>query len=303
MIKIYYDKDKFIVTVGGVENFNGVIELPLEKPIPITLFPTFEKTLFIPITAWIFAKADNIICPIPHLKLSNNEFYLTPKFTPYIPPVPPSVDLQREFGEHMLTVYTDSLPRLLIENKYTFINVILPEKPTKLQEAVMDSGILFFCLCPNYLCVVFYDYNDYKLLIDKDCDNYAFDEKGVSFKLNLGDNQGRIYNAHLSFNGTEYICDSDSFEYENLHTPHEKLLGYDFLQAIMAEDTEYAKRLLLQGANIDMQNILTALDGIDEILLPKTFKITNDIYAFCEKGVKKCSFFTQNGFISAINIV
>lgn len=303
MIKIYYDKNKFVAMVGGAENFSGIIELPSEKAIPLTLFPTFEKTLFIPITAWILAKADSLVCPIPHIKLSNNEFYLTPKFTPYIPPISPSVDLQREFGEHMLTVYTDSLPRLLIENKYTFINVILPEKPEKLQEAVMDSGILFFCLCKTYLCVVFYDYTDYKLLIDKDCDSYSFDEQGITFKIKLNDNQGRIYTAHLSFNGSEYVCDSDSFEYENLHTPHEKLLGYDFLQAIIAEDTDYVKRLVLPNSNIDIEDVSKSLEGIEDILLAHAPKTDNEIYAFCEKGVKKCTFFTQNGFISGVNIV
>lgn len=303
MINIYYDKNKFMVMVDGVQNSSGKIEIASGKSVSLIIFPTFEKTLFIPISAWLHTKTDSINCSIPNIKLSNQDFYLTPKFTPYIPPAPPNVAMQREFGEHTITIYTDSLPKMLIENKSTFINVILPEMPDKLQEAVMENGILFYCLCKNYLCVVFYDYNDYKILIDKDCDSYSFDEEGINFSINLHDNQGRIYHAHLAFDGTEYTCDKDSFDYENLHTPHEKLLGFDFLQAIMAEDLDYISRLLAPNAKIDLEQTCTSLDGIEDFLVPSIPTFDSNVFVFCGKAVKKCTFFTQNGLICGVNIV
>ncbi len=299
MFKIYYDNEQFVILVDGMQNSSGIIELDSEKSYVLTLLPIYNKTLFLPISSTIRLKNSSLVCNIPYIKLDKNQFYLTPKFAPYIPPSVPHVDVQREFGEHIITVYTDNIPKLLIENKTNFITIVLPEYPEKLQEAVLDSGVLFYCLCKHYLCVVFYDYNDYSVLIDKECDNYEFDENGVTITINLHDNQGRKYISHLTFKDNEYFCDNDYFEYKTPHTPHEKLLGYDFMQAILAEDFEYCKKLLIPNL-FDESEIKQMFDGLDDLIIPNCPIKNNYVFALINGKIVSIKFITNHGFIEKI---
>lgn len=302
MYKIYYDNSQFVVMVDGEQNSDGKIELDTSKTYILTLLPIYDKTLFLPISSTARIKNSNLECSIPHIKIDSNQYYLIPKFAPYLPPHSPRVDMQREFGEHTITVYTDNVPKLLIENKSNFISVILPDFPKKMQEAVLDDGILFYCLCDKYLCVVFYDYNDYTVLIDKECESYTFDESGINFRIELNDNQGRVYSCHLTFDGKEYVPDSESFEYLTPHIPHKKLIGYDFLQAIMADDIEYAKKWLSPNCPKPVEEIAELFENCSDIIIPNCPITKNNIFVLSGGNIKKCHFSVSNGMIENIQI-
>ncbi len=300
MYKIFYDNNQFVILVDGEQNSSGVIELEVDKMYILTLLPIYDKTLFLPISSSAKYENGNLVCNIPNIKLDINQYYLIPKFAPYLPPSNPQVDMQREFGEHTITVYTDSVPKLLIENKSNFISVILPEYPDKMQEAVLDNGVLFYILCSHYLCVVFYDYDDYSVLIDKECESYEFDNTGISIKINLNDNQGRIYHCHLTFDEKEYIADSEKFEYSNYHTPHEKLLGYDFLQALIAEDYDYCDNLLSPKCSQSIEDLAKLLENADDIILPNCPLKDNCVYVISQDKTTKCHFSVSCGKIEKV---
>ncbi len=300
MYKIYYDREQFSVLIDGVQNSSGILDLEREKSYILTLLPIYDKTLFVPISSVAKLNNNKLICSIPHIKLDKDQYYLMPKFAPYLPPHSPHVDIQREFGDHTITVYTDNLPKLLIENKSNFISVTLPCIPDKLQEAVLDNGVLFYCLAPNYLCVIFYDYNDYSVLIDKECESYTFDENGIEISVHLNDNQGRIYTSHLSFNEKEYICDKEQFDYSNYHTPNEKLVGYDFLQGLMAEDFNYCEKMLSSSCNTTLEDISKKLENMEELIIPNCPIKNNSIFIKTADDIVKCSFKIKSGMIEAI---
>ena len=300
MYKIFYDNEQFAILLDGEQSSSGMLELEADKNYVLTLLPIYDKTLFLPISSNVKIKNNNLVCNIPHIKIDKTQFYLTPKFAPYIPPSNPHVDIQREFGEHTITVYTDNIPKLLIENASNFISVLLPEYPDKLQEAVLDNGVLFYCLCPHYLCIVLYDYNDYFVLVDKQCDSYEFDENGISLTVTLNDNQGRIYHCHLKFEDKQYICDNDYFEYKSPHTPHEKLVGYDFLQAILADDIDYAQKLLSPNCKNSFEDIQNMLEDMQNILIPKCPINKNCVYITLAEKMATCRFNIQNGLIESV---
>ncbi len=301
MYKLFYDNSQFVILVDGEQNSNGMIELDSEKVYILTLLPIYDKTLFLPISSVCKIKNNRLVCNISHIKIDINQYYLIPKFAPYMPPSNPEVDMQREFGEHTITVYTDNVPKLLIENKSNFISVVIPEYPEKMQEAVLDNGVLFYILCPHYVCVIFYDYTDYSVLIDKECESYTFDNNGISFKINLNDNQGRIYNCALSFDGKEYVLNHENFEYTNFHTSHEKLLGYDFMQGLLAEDYEYCQNLLSPDCPQTMEDITKLFENFEDIILPTCPFKNSVVYAICGNRPLKCTFLTENGKITKIN--
>lgn len=303
MYKIYYDNSQFSILVDGTQSTCGVLELDNEKSYVITLLPLMVTTLFLPISCNVKLKNGSLVCAIPYIKIDNNQFYLTPKFSPYIPFNVPHVDMQREFGEHTITVYTDSIPKLLIENATNFITVTLPEYPEKLQEAVLDKGVLFYCLCKKYLCVVFYDYNDYSVLIDKECDSYTFDENGVTLRIILNDNQGRVYISHLTFKDNEYICDNDYFEYKNPHTPHKNLICYDFMQGLIAEDDEYCKKLLAPSCTHSIEEIEAMFDKLENLIVPNCPIKINCVYAQINGKICTIKFVVKDGFIEKITIL
>ena len=115
MYKIFYDNSQFVILVDGTQNTSGMIELDAERNYILTLLPIYDKTLFLPISSTAKIVGGKLICNIPNVKLDINMYYLIPKFAPYIPPSNPQVEMQREFGEHTITVYTDNIPKLLIE--------------------------------------------------------------------------------------------------------------------------------------------------------------------------------------------
>lgn len=301
MFKIYFDNSQFVVLVDGKQISCGVIELQLGKSYILTLLPIFDKTLFLPISSTAECDNGNLVCNIPHIKIDQNQFYLIPKFAPHIPPSTPKVELQREFGEHTITVWTDGVPKLNIENSSNFIMVLLPEYPTKFQEAVLDSGVLFYCLCPHYLCVVFFDYNDYTLLVDKECDSYEFDESGITYEVNLKDNQGRKYTSHISFDGKEYVCDWDKFEYKCRHTPHERLIGYDFLQSLAVGDLDYCKLMMSPSCTQEIEHIATMFEDMQDIIIPACPTKKGCHYIAFSDKIRCCQISLQNGLITSIS--
>lgn len=302
MFKIYFDNSQFVILVDGKQISSGVVELQLDKCYIITLLPIFDKTLFLPISSAVECTDGCLQCNIPNIKIEHNQFYLIPKFMPHIPPSNPRVDMQREFGEHTITIWTDGVPKLNIENKNNFILVLLPEYPTKLQEAVLDNGVLFYCLCPHYLCVVFFDYNDYFLLVDKECDSYSFDESGITFEIDLKDNQGRKYTSHLSFDGKEYICDWDKFEYRFKHNPHEKLIGYDLLQALMADDIDYCRALLSPNCSQKIEDIISLFEDMQSIITPNCPIYKDCLYVVFSNKICCCHISLQDNLITSITI-
>lgn len=300
MIKIFYDNEQFVVLVDGEQNSKGIIELDPEKTYVLTLLPIYDKTLFLPISSTAKIKNDNLICSVPYIKIDTNQYFFTPNFAPYLPPVTPHVDIQREFGEHTITIYTDNLPKLIVENKSHFITVLIGGYPEKIQEAVLDNGVLFYCLCKKYLCVIFYDYNDYTLLIDKECDSYEFDDSGVTIKVKLNDNQGRVYTSHLTFDGKDYVCDKENFEYLSPHTPHEKLLGYDFLQAVLAEDYEYCKQLLSPTCPLSIEQIEKMFENATDIIIPNIFLKPGVYYLATKTKPITCKLTFEGNLVSNI---
>lgn len=300
MFKIFFDSSQFVILVDGKQVSCGVTELSLDKSYVITLLPIFDKTLFLPISSVTECKEGKLLCNIPHIKIDDNQFYLTPKFAPHIPPCTPKVHLQREFGEHTITVWTDGVPKLNIENNNHFIVVVLPEFPTAMQEAVLDSGVLFYCLCPHYLCIVRFDYNDYILLVDKECDSYDIVEGGITLEVSLKDNQGRRYIAHLSYNGEEYVCDWDKFEYTRKHTPHPNLIGYDFLQALAADDLDYCKNLLSPTCVQDITQISNMFEDMKDIIIPNCKIKENCCYVSFNNCTRLAEITLQNNLIESI---
>lgn len=302
MYKIYYDNNNFSLLVDGIFVKENFFSLKNNDCVLITLLPIFKQSLFLPVCAKVMINGGNLVLNIPFIKISENEFYLTPKFCPYIPYTSSGVDLQREFGEHTITVYTDTFTRLVIENQSFFINISLPEKPYKLQEAVLENAVLFYCLCKKHICIIAYDYNDYKILVDKDCDNYVFDEKGISLSVNLNDNQGRIYHAHLFFDGKDYQCDQESFEYTNKHKVNEFLLGYDYLQSLLAGDYDYCKSILTQNCDFNEQNLAKTLEKAQDLLIPTCKINSSKVYVLMENKNLCIDFLTKNGLIDKIII-
>lgn len=303
MYKIFYDNSQFVVMVDGDQNSDGKIELDNSKTYILTLLPIYDKTLFLPISSTAKINNNNLECSIPHIKIDTNQYYLIPKFAPYLPPHSPRVDMQREFGEHTITVYTDNVPKMLIENKSNFISVILPEFPKKMQEAVLDGGILFYCLCDKYLCVILYDYSDYSILIDKECDSYSFDENGINFTIALNDNQGRVYSCHLMFDGKEYVSDNEKFEYLTPHTPHKRLVGYDFLQAIIADDIDYARNKLSSNCPKTIEEIAESLQNCNDIIIPNCPISNDNIFIVLDGKIKKCHFSIRNDLVENLQIL
>lgn len=300
MYQIFYDNEQFVILVDGEQNSSGILELDDEKSYILTLLPIYDKTLFLPISSSVRLKNNSLVCTIPHIKLDKKQFFLTPKLAPYIPVTNSHIDMQREFGEHTITIYTDTVPKLLIENLKNFVTVVIPEYPEKLQEAVLDNGILFYCLCKHYICVVFFDYNDYIVLVDKECDSYVFDESGITITISLNDNQGRKYVSHLVFDNKEYICDKEYFEYNSPHIPHDKLLGYDFMQAILAEDYDYCKRLLAPNCTYDEEQLSQMFENLQDIIIPTIPVKNNCIFAYINNKVTSVQFFIQNSLIEKI---
>lgn len=301
MYKIFYDNSQFVILVDGTQNTSGMIELDAERNYILTLLPIYDKTLFLPISSTAKIVGGKLICNIPNVKLDINMYYLIPKFAPYIPPSNPQVEMQREFGEHIITIYTDNIPKLLIENSSNFISVPIPEYPEKMQEAVLDSGVLFYILCPHYLCVVFYDYNDYSVLIDKECESYTFDDNGISFKISLADNQGRVYNCHLTFDGKEYTADNEYFDYTNKHHCHEKLIAYDFLQAILAEDYDYCKELLSPTCPQSIDDFMQMFEDLTDIIIPNCPINDNYMFLVFKDNVKKCTYSIKENKLEKVN--
>lgn len=304
MYKIFYDNNQFVILVDGVQNSSGELLLEHDKLYVLTLLPIYEGSLFLPISATAKMTDGELCCTISHVKLEENQYYLLPKFAPYLHSGNPRVEIQREFGEHTITVFTDKLPKLLIENKTNFCTVTLPEYPEKLQEAVLDSGVLFYALCPHYLCVIMYDYNDYNVLIDTECDSYTFTEDGIDYVTHLHDNQGRIYKCSLTFDGKQYVPTTQKFEYSNAHETHADLIPFDFAEACLAEDFDYCANLLSPNCSQSMDDIAKIFEEACDLVLPNCPLPKNTVLLKLAGGkLAKCKFLLKYGLISGISLV
>ena len=178
------------------------------------------------------------------MKINHDEHLLTPKFVPAITPKAPEVLLQRNYGEHNITVYLDIATYLLIENELTFDRILLPECPRVIECIDTPEGVLFTAVCNTAVCVILYDYSDYHIILDMTADEIDFDESGITIKKNLSDSQGRVTIEHLHYANSAYISDGVSIEYTNRHKFSKDIIAYEFVESVLAYDYDFADKLL-----------------------------------------------------------
>lgn len=255
MIRLYYDPTKYVIIHEGKS---------YAKP-PISINATSYTALLCPIgirqslpvsTLYIQDKQGKIYSNIPCYNIGKNDYYLLPHEESFYETVKaPNVISQETFFEHLVTIFIDSRIKFLVENQTNFCEQTLPEKPTKIRCLEVNEGLLFVCVCPNFLLIILYDYEDYKPLVSKFFDRCNFDENGVSLELAVADNQGRYIREHLSYHNGEYITDERIVEYRNRHPVPDQLLPYDFADSLLADDFDYADNLLDCGEDVTARTV------------------------------------------------
>lgn len=245
MIKLYYNDYEYLLEVDGIRCTGGMIELPTSHEYTLSLCPYADGMSWIPITAKLYVNDTcDITSGVTTAKVSDDEWILLPNFIPAVFSRGAEVLLQRTYDEHTVTVYSDIVTHLLVENQHCFESVIIPECPRIIEQIITQEGILFTAVSDSSIVVIMYDYNDYKVILDTVADTVEFDENGLTITTHLLDSQGRIIREHLHYNGGKYESDGLTIDYSNHHKPPTELTAYDYIESILARDYDYADKIL-----------------------------------------------------------
>lgn len=245
MIKLYYNDYEYLLEVDGIRCTGGMVELPTSHEYTLSLCPYTDGVSWVPITAKLHINDTcDITSDLTTAKIGDDEWLLLPNFVPAVISRGAEVLLQRTYDEHTVTVYSDIVTHLLVENQHCFESVIIPECPRVVERIITREGLLFTAVSDSYIVVILYDYIDYKIILDTVADKVDFDENGLTITTHLHDSQGRIISEHLHYNGGTYESDGIVIEYSNHHKPACELIAYDYIESILARDYDYADKML-----------------------------------------------------------
>jgi len=245
MTNIYYDDNTYLVMLNGIECRGNTLTLSDNSSNTCIILPYSEHVAWVPTSGKLHVSArGELDSGIPNCKIGDREYVLLPKLIPAIIPCAPTVNYQGDYNGHMITIYTDTVTHMLVENENNFINTIIPIIPQKLEKIDVGDGLLFVAISDGHCHIVLYDYVDYKLLIDRDVDTVEFDESGILLSRNMRDNQGRIITEHVHYENGEYVSDYVNIDRANNHTVTSELVAYDLMESVLSGDYEYADKLL-----------------------------------------------------------
>ena len=276
MIKLYYNDYEYLLEVDGVRCTGGMVEILTSRDYTLSLCPYADGMSWIPITARLHVSSTcEITSGVTTAKIGDDEFILLPSFVPAVISRGAEVLLQRNYDEHTVTVYSDIVTHLIVENQHSYESVIIPECPRVIERIHAPEGYLFTAVSDSAIIVIMYDYNDYKIILDRVADKVDFDENGITITTNICDSQGRIVSEHLHYENGNYQSDGLTIEYSNSHKSPPELIAYDYIESVLASDYEYADKLL----NIaDMTSIIVRefIGEYDTLIIANKIVNTND---------------------------
>lgn len=255
MIKVFYN-DNTMILLDGIAQKDNPFDINDYIRHSIMCLPLCSEVLCYPICGYITVSPPyNVITNIDYIRVNNYTIELNPIFKSVGTISSPDVLKQYSFEEHTATVYTDSEIHLLIECETHFINLILPQVPYEVKTLELGDAFLFVALCEMSIHITHFNGVDYNCVLDKKCNSYEFDSKGVSCVTELNDNVGRRLIEHYSFDGYCYLRDNVKYEYTNSHTVIDELIPYDFIDAILSDDSDYAQNLLASDISSNLKGI------------------------------------------------
>lgn len=256
MIKLFFNESTMHAIINNEEIDGNCITLNNIGEYSLQLYPCSTHLILQPIyTTLRMGINDELITALDTIRYSPNEYFIIPHFLPYVTYTPIEIISQDDYETHRITVYSDNLTHVCIENDTNYIDILLPTSPLQSFQEKIDKGILFIFSAENYLNIILYDYADYYNILEKLCDSYEFTEKGIIFHTELHDNQGRNVDEEYTFEENTYNLISENFTYDNKHLCADEILPIDFVQAVLNKDYIYAYNLI-ENTDLSMESMI-----------------------------------------------
>lgn len=266
MLKLYFNESHMRAIINNEEVEGNCITLYNIGEYSLQLLPCTTRLILQPIyTTILIGVNGELITALNTIAINDKEFYILPNFLPYISATCPKIINQKDYGEHRVTVYFDTLIHACIENDTNYIDVILPSEPTQIITPSINNCALFIFCAERYISVIIYDYVDYYNILDKLCDGYEIMENGIIFRTEFNDNQGRVCYEEYTFENNGYRLVSENYEYKNSHKCTAETLPIDFTEAVLNKDYIYAYNLV-QNVDITMDNIVNMFGSDGQIV-------------------------------------
>lgn len=256
MVKLFFNASNMHAIINNEEIEENCIILNNMGEYSLQLYPCSTHLILQPIYTTLRVGINNeLITALDTIHYSPNEYFILPRFLPYLTHTPLEIINQNEYEEHRITIYSDNLTHVCIENDTNYIDILLPTPPSQSFQEKINNGILFIFSAENYLNIILYDYTDYYNILEKLCDSYEFTENGIIFHTELHDNQGRNIDEEYSYEENTYNLISETFMYNNKHLCADEIMPIDFVQAVLNKDYIYAYNLL-ENTDLSMENMI-----------------------------------------------
>lgn len=292
MVTIYYRSNLISLVIDGKAVERNCLMIDDYQRHSMLAIPIDNCDIRLPVCGSI--QADSL----RHISLSNNYDYIDLgngdyELLPLFPELPrgyrPQVVMQREAEGILATLYQDYGRQLLIEDEYSFVNHAITEEIEDINIGYCESGGLIIVYGANYLAVFLRDSEDFRLLLEKIGGKPTFNADSIDIRYSRQDMRGRIVTESYSLRSGKYDLLSRKYEYTVRHKYISELMPCLLIDALIAEDYEFARSLLAPDL---AQNIFAIRDFFGEIISFYSIKGQpigdKSLYLLVNDNGKKC---------------